>query len=129
MDLIKTKEDNDYTNSVLSAYSMIIDRFNYRATISNLLEIIKSVLGKKEWDILDPNQTRNVEFESYVMDKVIDFNNGKAVNFTQLEKDLLTYGDFTAEEKYQFYENHLEEILWAIFLVLGNINITYKTEI
>jgi hypothetical protein len=63
------------------------------------------------------------------MDKVIDFNNGKAVNFTQLEKDLLTYGDFTAEEKYQFYENHLEEILWAIFLVLGNINITYKTEI
>jgi hypothetical protein len=63
------------------------------------------------------------------MDKMIDFNNGKAVNFTQLEKDLLTYGDFTAEEKYKFYENHLEEILWAIFLVLGNINITYKKEI
>ena len=125
--LIKTKLDTQYPDDVVKAYSDIVEKLNYRATVSNFIEIVKLVVNDgKDWELFDYNISNNIQFESFLIECITNFKDGKAINFTEIVERLKSYAMFTNREEYTLFENRVEYKIWAIFLVLANININLK---
>mgnify|MGYP003294618066 CR=1 FL=1 len=114
--LIKNKNSNDYTDTVRYVYYIISKKYGYTARISEIWELLRDSFGIKEFELLEPRLITNGSFESYLIDRVIDWQNGKEVNFTDIYKAILEVGDFTGTELLMFDSGNTEERLWGIFL-------------
>ena len=117
---IKNKNNDDYTDIVRSVYHLLSNRFGYTARISDIWELLRVSYGIDEFELFNPVLYQNGLFESYLLDELIKWRNGEDVNFTDIYKAILTVGDFTGSEKLMFEYGNIEEILWAIFLVVCN---------
>lgn len=125
MQLIKNKEDIDYTEVVKDTYSLVRSTLGYTARIINIWDILKLTLGINEFEILMPEMYNNASFESYLVNKQIDWMEGKDVDFHEIYEAVLTVGDFTSEEKRLMINRKLEEILWGIFLAICNPELNF----
>lgn len=122
--IIKSRNETDYPEDVVKAYLEIVEKMNYRATVSNFMEMVKLTVNEgKDWELLDTTQSRNIQFESFLIDCIQNFSNGKDINFTEIVERLKAYATFTNREEYTLFENKIENKIWAIFLVLANVNI------
>lgn len=81
------------------------------------------IFGIHEFEILNLKSSNVGEFESYLLDRLIDWKRGNPVDFGELEESILTFGDFTEKEKLLFSTGNMQERLWAIFLCLIDPNI------
>lgn len=122
-DFVKTKDSRDFSEVTRSVIDFL--RLTYSSgivpRISDIFTLLKDSFGIKEFELLDHRQIVNGPFESYVLDRYIDFLEGRPVNFTELFEDILKVGDFTAPEKTLLSEGNPEERLWAIFLVVSGL--------
>lgn len=125
MQLIKNKEDIDYTEIVKNTYSLVRSTLGYTARIINIWDILKLTLGIDEFEILMPEMYNNASFESYLVNKQIDWMEGRDVDFHEIYEAILTVGDFTSEEKRLMINRKLEEILWGIFLAICNPELNF----
>lgn len=125
MQLIKNKEDIDYTEIVKDTYSLIRSTLGYTARIINIWDILRLTLGIDEFEILMPEMYNNASFESYLVNKQIDWMEGRDVDFHEIYEAILTVGDFTSEEKRLMINRKLEEILWGIFLAICNPELNF----
>jgi hypothetical protein len=125
MQLIKNKEDIDYTEVVKDTYSLVRSTLGYTARIINIWDILKLTLGINEFEILMPEMYNNASFESYLVNKQIDWMEGRDVDFHEIYEAVLTVGDFTSEEKRLMINRRLEEILWGIFLAICNPELNF----
>lgn len=125
MQLIKNKEDIDYTEIVKNTYSLVRSTLGYTARIINIWDILKLTLGIDEFEILMPEMYNNASFESYLVNKQIDWMEGRDVDFHEIYEAVLTVGDFTSEEKRLMINRKLEEILWGIFLAICNPELNF----
>lgn len=125
MQLIKNKEDIDYTEVVKDTYSLVRSTLGYTARIINIWDILKLTLGIDEFEILMPEMYNNASFESYLVNKQIDWMEGRDVDFHEIYEAVLTVGDFTSEEKRLMINRRLEEILWGIFLAICNPELNF----
>lgn len=125
MQLIKNKEDIDYTEIVKDTYSLVRSTLGYTARIINIWDILKLTLGIDEFEILMPEMYNNASFESYLVNKQIDWMEGRDVDFHEIYEAILTVGDFTSEEKRLMINRKLEEILWGIFLAICNPELNF----
>ncbi len=125
MQLIKNKEDIDYTEVVKDTYSLVRSTLGYTARIINIWDILKLTLGINEFEILMPEMYNNASFESYLVNKQIDWMEGRDVDFHEIYEAVLTVGDFTSEEKRLMINRKLEEILWGIFLAICNPELNF----
>ena len=125
MQLIKNKADIDYTEVVKDTYSLVRSTLGYTARIINIWDILKLTLGINEFEILMPEMYNNASFESYLVNKQIDWMEGKDVDFHEIYEAVLTVGDFTSEEKRLMINRKLEEILWGIFLAICNPELNF----
>lgn len=125
MQLIKNKEDIDYTEVVKNTYSLVRSTLGYTARIINIWDILKLTLGIDEFEILMPEMYNNASFESYLVNKQIDWMEGRDVDFHEIYEAVLTVGDFTSEEKRLMINRKLEEILWGIFLAICNPELNF----
>ena len=125
MHLIKNKEDIDYTEVVKDTYSLVRSTLGYTARIINIWDILKLTLGINEFEILMPEMYNNASFESYLVNKQIDWMEGRDVDFHEIYEAVLTVGDFTSEEKRLMINRKLEEILWGIFLAICNPELNF----
>lgn len=115
---IKNTQDNDYSEAVRSVYNSIRQRYSYKARISQLVDMLRYSLGLKEFQLYDSYQISNGQFESYCIDKLKDFMDGKDVDFTELYEAILMAGDFLESEKKLLKKSDIEERLWAIYLAI-----------
>lgn len=115
---IKNTQDNDYSEAVRSVYNSIRQRYSYKARISQLVDMLRYSLGLKEFQLYDSYQISNGQFESYCIDKLKDFMDGKDVDFTELYEAILIAGDFLESEKKLLKKSDIEERLWAIYLAI-----------
>ena len=121
----KTIKDINYTDVVISSYNLL-QHLGYSARISDLWKMLCIVFGIQEFEILDL-RSRNVgEFESYMFDKLIDWKQGKEIDFQEIENSIFEFGDFTGREKMLLTSGNLQERLWAIFLCLVDPNMELK---
>lgn len=125
MQLIKNKEDIDYTEVVKDTYSLVRSTLGYTARIINIWDILKLTLGIDEFEILMPEMYNNASFESYLVNKQIAWMEGRDVDFHEIYEAVLTVGDFTSEEKRLMINRKLEEILWGIFLAICNPELNF----
>lgn len=118
MSFVKNNKSQDYTDTVKGLYKVLLDVEYCNLRVSNIWKLLATVLGLRSFEILDPRVNRNGQFEAFLMDKQIDFMNGKDVDFTEIYDAILIVGEFTSSERLLLESGDIEERLWAIFLAL-----------
>lgn len=123
MSLIKTIDDKEYTDTVINTYKVLKAMYGYTLRISMILSIIKDVfLGKSsndEFDLIDVRCCNNGPIESFLVDKQIDWQNKKEVNFSEIYDKIKETYPFSRTEKLILDMNNIEEKLWALYLALS----------
>ena len=112
----KTKYDRDFTDSVKMSYRIL--KRNGFLKITDFWRALALVYGVKEFELLDLKSPHTTEFESYLMDVLIEWMKGDSIEFRDLEEAIYTFGDFTEMEKLLFESGNLQERIWAIYLYL-----------
>lgn len=121
MKLIKNNKDTDFTPTVESTFNLLNWMYgSYSIRVNNIFQLIKSSYGIDEFEIFDPRYCNNGVLESYLIDKQIDWIEGKDVNFEEIYNKLLELGDFSKSERIIFENGNIEERLWAIYLLACN---------
>lgn len=115
---VRNKYSTDYTDTVKAVYNILSEKYKYTIRITLIFELLKDAFGLKEFDLLDPRLCNNGLLESYLIDKQLDWQNGKEVNFSEISEVILKEGEFSGSEKLLFKTGNIEERLWAIFLAI-----------
>jgi len=115
---VKNKNNTDYTDTVKAVYNILSEKYKYMIRITLIFELLKDAFGFKEFDLLDPRLCNNNLLESYLIDRQLDWQSGKDVNFTEIYEVILKEGEFSNTEKLLFKTGNIEERLWAIFLAI-----------
>lgn len=122
--LVTNKNNKDYTETVKVVFNNLRKiHKNYSSRITDIFQLIKEAFGLSEFDELDERFCNNGPFLSYLIDKQIDWMNGKDINFEEIYKSILSAGEFSKKEKDLFKLGKIEERLWAIFLLVCNSQI------
>jgi hypothetical protein len=79
-----------------------------------------------EFLALETEQIQNAQFESWLLDRQLDWIEGRPVDFREVYDAILTAGDFIETEKRLFEFNKIEERIWAIFLAVCDPKNTNK---
>lgn len=124
--LVKNKDCTDYTDVVKITYNRIRSVYGYTARITNIWEMLQKVFYLDEFELLSPRLYNNASFESYLIDKQIDWMKGEDIDFGEIYSGILDVGDFTAEEKRMMVYEKIEEILWGIFLAICNPDLKFN---
>lgn len=84
------------------------------------MEMLKYSFGVTEWSSDQQRDLGGAGFTSYLIDQMIQFKEGKPVDFTDIYESILRVGDFVSSEQRMFELGDIEERLWAIFLVIDD---------
>lgn len=117
--MLVNKNRTDYTTPAILMNNEIVKRFGYTARITRIWEFLTVALLIPKFEILDLNSI-SPDFESYIIDRYIDWSNGKDVNLKDIQDAILVAGDFTKNEKILIENPEMEDKLWGIFLAVSN---------
>lgn len=120
---IKNKKDTDYTDIVKHVYRLITDRFGYSSRITDIWTMLKLAFDIEEFEAIEPKFYQNGPFESYLIDKQIEWQSGKDVDFSEIAESIINTGDFSVREKDLFRVGNIEERLWGIYLAVSDHNL------
>lgn len=115
---IKTRNDTDYTQTVVATYNILSKRYGYSARITDIFNLLKNAFDIDEFLMTDFKDIRNIELESWLIDKYTEWLSDKPVDFVEIYKALETAADFSISEQENFHDGLVEERLWAIFMVI-----------
>lgn len=117
--MIKNKESNDFSSSAALVCNLIVEKYGYTARITRIWELLQDALAIPKFELLDHREVKP-EFESYLVDRLIDWNTGKDVDFSLIKEAILLAGEFTGKEKLLLRQDDIEDRLWGIFLAVSN---------
>lgn len=117
--MIKNKESNDFSSSAALVCNLIVEKYGYTARITRIWELLQDALAIQEFELLDYREVKP-EFESYLIDRLIDWNTGKDVDFSLIKEAILLAGEFTGKEILLLRQDDIEDRLWGIFLAISN---------
>jgi len=117
--MIKNKESSDFSSSAALVCNLIVEKYGYTARITRIWELLQDALAIQEFELLDYRGVKP-EFESYLVDRLIDWNTGKDVDFSLIKEAILLAGEFTGKEKLLLRQDDIEDRLWGIFLAVSN---------
>lgn len=124
MELIKTINSSDYTDIAVNIFQILKNKYGYTLRISRLLEVIKDVfLFGSELLLIDIKSCSNGPFDSFMMDRLIDWQQGKEVNFSVIKDEIYKTYPFSASEKLILETGSIEERLWGFFLALSKTSL------
>ena len=111
-----TKDCRDYPQLVKNIYEYLNLKYGSSARVSDFFNLWRDSYGIEEYDYFNYKDPRVHEFLSYVMDRAIDWNNGKKVDLHELYESLLVFGDFTQKERNLFEIGDPDKHMWAVIL-------------
>ena len=117
--MIKNKESNDFSSSAALVCNLIVEKYGYTARITRIWELLQDALAIQEFELLDHREVKP-EFESYLVDRLIDWNTGKDVDFSLIKEAIFLAGEFTGKEKLLLRQDDIEDRLCEIFLAVSN---------
>lgn len=117
--MIKNEKSNDFSSSAALVCNLIVEKYGYTARITRIWELLQDALAIQEFELLDYREVKP-EFESYLVDRLIDWNTGKDVDFSLIKEAILLAGEFTGKEKLLLRQDDIEDRLWGIFLAVSN---------
>lgn len=98
---------------------MIVEKYGVTARITRIWEFILDLLSKSEFDMMEIREV-NPLFESWIVDTLIDWNNGKDIDFTEIRESILRAGLFSPKEKQLLSQDEMDYMLWGIYLAISN---------
>ena len=116
--LIKNRYSRDYTEIFKSVYYLLSNEYGYSSRITDIWSLLPKSFNISKFELVDTSQYQNGEFESYLIDRFIEYRDGKDVNFSDISEAILLVGDFTRDEKLMFLHGKINERLWAIYSVI-----------
>lgn len=120
MELIKTIKDKDYSDIAVNVFQVLKSRYGYTLRVSRLLEIIRDVfLFGSELLLVDIKTCSNGLFDSFLMDRMIDWQQGREVDFSKIKDEIYKTYQFSSSEKLILETGSMEERLWGFFLALS----------
>ena len=120
MELIKTINDKDYSDIAVNVFQVLKSRYGYTLRVSRLLEIIRDVfLFGSELLLVDIKTCSNGLFDSFLMDRMIDWQQGREVDFSKIKDEIYKTYQFSSSEKLILETGSMEERLWGFFLALS----------
>lgn len=120
MELIKTINNKDYSDIAVNVFQVLKSRYGYTLRVSRLLEIIKDVfLFGSDLLLVDINSCSNGLFDSFLMDRLIDWQQGREVDFSKIKDEIYKTYQFSSSEKLILETGSMEERLWGFFLALS----------
>lgn len=117
---IKTIKDTDYTQTVVAVYDRLSKKYRYTARITDIFLLLREAFLIDEFLMIDFKDIRNMEIESWIIDKYSDWIKGLPIDFVEIYNALEVAGDFGISEKRKFHDGLVEERLWAIFMVIDS---------
>lgn len=125
----KTKNSTDFTPTVIAINNVIVDKYGVTARITRIWEFLLDIMSKTEFDMMEIKDV-NPLFESWLVDTLIDWNNGKEVDFSEIRDSILKAGTFSAKEKYLLSQEEMNYMLWGIYTAITNPGekLTLKTK-
>lgn len=103
-------------------FNILKQKHGYTGRMSEFVKYLTEIFGINEFEFFDPYTWNKAEFLSYLVDRQIEYRDGKTLDMAQLHKDILVAYDFTRKEKRMFIEESIEKRLWSIFIFLNNPN-------
>lgn len=100
-------------------FNILKEKYGYTGRMSEFVKYLTDIFGIKEFEFFDPYTWNKAEFLSYLVDRQIEYRDGKVLDMAQLHKDILVAYDFTRKEKRMFIEESLEKRLWGLFIYLN----------
>ena len=113
----KSKED-PISPTAKVFYDTITEKFSFLARVSRFWEMLPLTFGIPRFEILDLGDFRIGQFENYLIDKMIEWENGKEIDFDEVGQRCLGAGDFTGTELLLMSEVNLPLRIWALFLAI-----------
>lgn len=126
MSYLRNKNDTDYPLACKQVYELLKQKYGYTIRITNIWGLMADVVGLNKFELIDTSYYQNGMFEAYLIDRLIDWQNGRDVDFSEVFNKILITGDFTMDEKLLFIEGDIEERLWGIFLAITNDNLNFN---
>lgn len=126
MSFIKNKSCSDYTDTCKQVYITLIEKYGYTIRISNIWQLLADSIGINKFEILEPKVYQNGSFESYLIARQIDWQNGKDVNFDDILDAIISTGDFTGSERMLLNSGDIEERLWGIYLAITDKTLNFN---
>jgi hypothetical protein len=115
----KNKNSTDFTPTVVAINNMIVEKYGVTARITRIWEFLLDIMSKTEFDMMDIKDV-NPLFESWLVNTLIDWNNGKEVDFSEIRDSILKAGTFSAKEKYLLNQEEVNYMLWGIYTAITN---------
>lgn len=116
---LENSKEEDLPKLTKESFNKIKDKFGCNIKVSDFPFLLEAAYDIK-FDLFDKYTWNSAEFVSYLTDKVIEFKKGLPLDLSQIHTDIITAYDITKNEKRMFLEKSVEEVLWAIFLLLNN---------
>ena len=117
-DLVVNKYNTDYPEITKTTYRFLQQFYKYTARISDIWKLVADSFDVSEFDALDFQDIQNGMLISWLIDRQVEWQEGKDVNFGEIYRAILTAGEFTGSERIMFESGGIEERLWAIFLLI-----------
>lgn len=110
---------NDLPIETKYSFNLLKEKHGYTGRMSEFVKYLTEIFGIKEFEFFDSYTWNKAEFLSYLLDRLIEYKNGKTLDMAQLHKDILVAYDFTRKEKRMFIEESIEKRLWGLFIYLN----------
>lgn len=126
MKYVKSNKDVDYSDTVISTFNYLKTLYSnemYKVRISNIFQLLKDSYGIEEFDLLDVCTSNNGLLDSYLIDKQVDWLNGRDVDFGEIFEKIEEIGKSSKRENELFLNGKIEERIWAIYLLVCNPNL------
>ena len=121
---VKNASCTDYTDTVKYVYHLLRSTYGYNLRVINVWEYLRLCLSVEEFEILDLKLSNLASFESYMVDRQIDWMNGKDVDFSEIYDAIITVGEKKKKKKRLMREQQIEQILWGMFLAICSPELT-----
>lgn len=118
--MIKSKKDIDYSFITKTVYLTTLEKFPYNIKISSFMDMFRESFELKEWTLYEPKNMNLAMFESYLIDRVRDYIEGKSVDFGEVYKSILKFCDFTRTEIITFEQGNVQDRIRGIFMALDD---------
>ena len=84
--MIKSKKDIDYSFITKTVYLTTLEKFPYNIKISSFMDMFRESFELKEWTLYESKNMNLATLESYLIDRVREYTEGKSVDFEELYK-------------------------------------------
>ena len=90
---------NDLPTETKYSFNLLKEKHGYTGRMSEFVKYLTEIFGIKEFEFFDSYTWNKAEFLSYLLDRLIEYKNGKTLDKASFKYDIVDYDDESEEIK------------------------------